>query len=161
MDSWEESHGSVVKLTGRSDPLCFSFTVSPCSLTLSVRLYLLSKPCVWVCASLLWGLGGTQGPQGSTGESECDGCDGETGPRSREVCMSVRVSMEAHRCRSRKHDVNIQTDWYRRQGWYRVRVRGYPWAVTQLTLTLTLRRNFISDKLRQPPTSSPRVVCSL
>lgn len=29
-DSWEESHGSVVKLTGNSDRLCFSFTVSLC-----------------------------------------------------------------------------------------------------------------------------------
>lgn len=47
-DSWEESHGSVVKLTGNSDPLCFSFTVSLCSLILSIQLSFLSKPCVWV-----------------------------------------------------------------------------------------------------------------
>lgn len=52
-DSWEESHSSVVKLTGNSGPQYFSFTIF-------FTLSLLSKPCV----RLLQGLGGTQGHRG-------------------------------------------------------------------------------------------------
>lgn len=88
-DSWEESHGSVVKLTGKSDPLCFSFTVS---LTLSVSLYLLSKPCV----SLFWGLGGTQGPRGSKGENGYVGYAGEPGPHNPYVYGCVWLAQVAN-----------------------------------------------------------------
>lgn len=78
-DSWEESHSSVVKLTGKNDPQCFPFSVS---LTPHSLWFGLSKPCgcvcVRACVYLLWGLGGTPGPRGNRGDTAYDGLKGET-----------------------------------------------------------------------------------
>lgn len=63
-DSWEESHGSVVKLTGKSDPLCFSFTVSLTrSLSPLVFTCYQNHVCVCVCCEVLEGHKGHGGAQ--------------------------------------------------------------------------------------------------
>lgn len=74
MDSWDESHGSVVKLTGKSDPLCFSFTVSFAhSLSPFISTCYQNHVCVCVCCEVLEGHRGHRGAR----ENEYEDYSGE------------------------------------------------------------------------------------